>query len=186
VAWSSWGTRPRSAALSRPRPALPALVLAAVATFAVVVAHVVPISRASAVNDYVDHNYPVAATDYVAAHHAGERIYSLYEWGGYLVYRFPTQRTVYIYGESAVFGSARMERYLDIHFVHPGWRTVLESDGMTVAIVPADSQEVTALLEIGWTMECRDAGRDAVVMHQGPAGVGPSQTPPDARAAPAC
>jgi hypothetical protein len=63
---------------------------------------------------------------------------------------------------------------------------VLENDGMTMAIVPADSQEATALLEIGWTTECHDVARDAVVMHQGSAGVGPSQTPPDPRASPAC
>ena len=186
VVSSSWRTRPRIAALSRPRPALPALVLAAVLAISVVVAWVVPISRASAIDDHIAHAYPVAATDHVAAHHAGERIYSLYEWGGYLVHRFPTQRTVYVYGESAVFGSARMQRYLDIHLVRPGWRTVLESDGMTVAIIPADSQEATALLEIGWTTECHDMARDAVVMHQGSVNVGPSQTPPDPRSAPAC
>jgi hypothetical protein len=151
-----------------------------------VVVHVVPMSRASAISADAAKSFPVAATDYVAAHHAGERIYSLYEWGGYLAYRFPTQRTVYIYGESAVFGSVRMERYLDIHLIRGGWRTELESQGMTVAIVPTDSQEVTAFTEIGWKVECRDLGRDAVVMHRGDSNLGPSQTPPDPRAVPAC
>jgi hypothetical protein len=45
---------------------------------------------------------------------------------------------------------------------------------------------VTAFLEIGWLTECHDAARDAVVMARGDAGVGPSTTPPDPRAAPAC
>ncbi len=145
-----------------------------------------PISRATAVSADEASSFPVAATDYVAAHHAGERIYSLYEWGGYLADRFPTQRTVFIYGESAVFGSDRMERYLDIHLVRPGWRAELASDGMTVAIVPTDSQEVTAFLEIGWVTECHDTRREAVVMHKGDADAGPTQTPPDPRSAPAC
>jgi hypothetical protein len=185
-AWTSWSSRPRIAALSRPRPALPALLMAVAVVVVAVVAHVVPISRATAVSADEASSFPVAATDYVAAHHAGERIYSLYEWGGYLADRFPTQRTVFIYGESAVFGSDRMERYLDIHLVRPGWRAELVSDGMTVAIVPTDSQEVTAFLEIGWVTECHDTRRDAVVMHKGDADAGPAQTPPDPHSAPAC
>jgi hypothetical protein len=162
------------------------LLMAAVVVVVVVVAHVVPISRASAVSADEAKSFPVASTDYVAAHHAGERIYSLYEWGGYLAYRFPTQHVVYIYGESAVFGSDRMERYLDIHLVRGGWRSELESQNMTVAIVPTDSQEVTALLEIGWQTECRDALSDSVVMHKSGLGVGPEHTPPDPHSAPAC
>jgi hypothetical protein len=79
-----------------------------------------------------------------------------------------------------------MERYLDIHLVRPGWRTELESQHMTVAIVPANSQEATAFLEIGWQTECHDVQRDAVVMHQGDGNVGPAHTPPDPRSAPAC
>jgi len=187
MAWTSWSSRPRITAFSRPRPALPALFMAVAVAVVVVVAHVVPISRAPAIASDEASAFPVAATDYVAAHHPGERIYSLYEWGGYLAYRFPTQRTVYIYGESAIFGSDRMERYLDIHLVRPNWRNELESDAMTVAIVPAASQEATAFLEIGWTTECHDVARDAVVMHQGGGpGVGPAHTPPDPRSAPSC
>lgn len=184
MAWTSWDRRPRVAAFSRPRPVLPALVMAAAVTVAVVAAHVVPLSRASQVARDTAHDFPVAAADYVAAHDAGQRMYSLYEWGGYLADRFPTQRTVYIYGESAVFGSERMERYLDIHLVRPGWQT--ELDGMTVAIVPAESQEATAFTEIGWTVQCHDVASDAVVMHTTSLGVGPAQTPPDPRSAPAC
>ncbi|HZS14019.1 MAG TPA: hypothetical protein VFC09_05425 [Candidatus Dormibacteraeota bacterium] len=186
LVWISWQQRPRVAAFSRPRPALPALMLAAVVTAAAVVAHVVPISRASAVSQDMAHNWPVAAADYVAAHDAGQRMYSLYEWGGYLADRFPTQRTVYIYGESAVFGSDRLQQYLDIHLVRPDWRSQLEDPRMTVAIVPAASQEATAFLEIGWTTQCHDAASDAVVMHASTLGVGPAHTPPDPRSAPSC
>jgi hypothetical protein len=146
----------------------------------------VPLSRQAQVSRDLAHDFPVAAADYVAAHDAGQRMYSLYEWGGYLAYRFPTQRTVYIYGESAVFGDARMERYLDIHLVRPGWRSQLESAHMTVAIVPAASQEATAFLEIGWTVQCHDGASDAVVMRASSLGVGPSTAPPDPRSAPAC
>ena len=183
LAWTTWESRPRLAAFSRPRPVLPALLMAAAVCVVTAVAYVVPLSRASRVSRDMAHDFPVAAADYVAAHDAGQRMYSLYEWGGYLAWRFPTARTVYIYGESAVFGSARMEQYLDIHLVRPGWQA--ELDGMTVAIVPAESQEATAFTEIGWTVQCHDATSDSVVMHT-TLGSGPTQTPPDPRSAPAC
>lgn len=186
MSWNTWQGRPRIAAFSRPRPVLPAMVMALAVCVVVVAAYVVPLSRASRVASDTAKDFPVAAASYVAAHDAGQRMYSLYEWGGYLAYRFPTQRTVDIYGESAVFGSARMERYLDIHLVRPGWRSELEGGGMTVAIVPAESQEATAFTEAGWTVQCHDVAADAVVMHASSLGAGPSHTPPDPRSAPAC
>jgi hypothetical protein len=185
AAWSSWRGVGRR---TRPLPAGPALLAALVIAVGVVVADVVPTVRPSAVAADEAARFPKAAADYVAAHLAGRRIYSLYEWGGYLVHRFPTQRVVYIYGESAVFGSARLERYLDIHLVRADWRDVLSTDGMTVAVVPADSQEATAFLEIGWTTSCHDRGSNAVVMQApaSPAAPGPRTTPPDPASAPAC
>jgi len=185
AAWSSWrGVRRRT----RPLPAAPALLAAAVIGIGVIVTDVVPTVRPAAVAADEATRFPRAATDYVTAHLAGQRIYSLYEWGGYLVHRFPTQRVVYIYGESAVFGSARLERYLDIHLIRPDWRDVLATDAMTVAVIPAESQEATAFLEIGWTTSCHDRAANAVVMQAPAAGVvsGPTTTPPDPASAPPC
>jgi hypothetical protein len=184
LAWSTW----RGAAASRRsavrRPAAPALLLAGVVASAVILGNVVPISRASAVARSEATRFPEAAASYVAAHLAGQRLYSTYEWGGYLAYRFPTQHVVYIYGESAVFGPARLERYLDIHLIRGDWRDVLGVDGMHAAIVPADSQEATAFLEAGWTTTCHDRDSNAVVMQEG--STPPTSTPPDPASAPAC
>jgi hypothetical protein len=190
AAWQQWrlaGSHAAPPRRPRPsRPALPALLLAAVVWVATGLVHVAPMARASAVAQDVARNFPVAATDYVAAHLQGQRLYSIYEWGGYLAWRFPTDRVVYIYGESAIFGSDRLQRYLDIHLVRAGWREVLTEDGMHAAVVPGDSQEATAFLEIGWTTLCHDGRSNAVVMHDSGLGIGPSSTPPDPASAPAC
>jgi hypothetical protein len=185
TAWSGWAGRPRPPMLSRPRPALPALLMAALLTVVVGVAQIAPMGRAAAVAEDQARRFPVAAATYVAAHLPGQQLYSTYEWGGYLAYRFPSPRMVYIYGESAVFGSDRLQRYLDIHLVRSNWRDVLREDGMSSAILPADAQEVTAFLETGWATLCHDTASDAVVMHA--IGADPSKaTPPDPRSAPAC
>jgi len=190
--WMAWSSR-RGAGLmssrrpSRTRPAGPAFVAVAAITFAVVVGNIVPTVRASAVAADEASRFPKGAADYVAAHLQGQRLYSLYEWGGYLVHRFPTQHTVYIYGESAIFGSDRLQRYLDIHLVRNDWRDVLSEDGMRTAILPADTQEVTSFLEIGWTTTCYDARSSSVVMQAPPAGKTASTAPPpDPTTAPSC
>jgi hypothetical protein len=188
--WAAWSTRVRT----RPRrrgalPAGPALLTAGIVAVAVVFGGIMPRTMASAAAQSEATRFPEAAATYTAAHLAGQRIYSLYEWGGYLAWRFPTQRVVYIYGESAVFGSARLERYLDIHLIRPDWQDVLAGDAMRVAIVPADSQEATAFLEVGWTTLCHDGASNAVVMQAPPriVGSGPvSGPPPDPASAPGC
>ena len=185
LAWSSWRGPRRAAGVQR--PAGPALLLVAVLAVAVSVAYVVPVTRPSSTERSEATRFPKAAADYVAAHLAGQRLYSTYEWGGYLVHRFPTQHVVYIYGESAIFGAQRLERYLDIHLVRADWRFVLDEDGMHAAVVPADSQEATAFLEAGWLTLCHDADSNAVVMQD--TGATPAENsppPPDPAAAPAC
>ena len=187
AAWSVYVRRGRPA----PRPALPAgpaWLAAAVVGVAVIFGNIVPASRSSATAHSEATRFPEAAASYAGAHLAGQRIYSLYEWGGYLAWRFPTEHVVYIYGESAVFGSDRLQRYLDIHLVRADWQDVLAGDGMRVAIVPAESQEATAFLEIGWTTLCHDAAGGAVVMRapERIIGSGPVTTPPDPASAPPC
>ena len=189
--WAAWTQWRGSARAARPvrRPAAPALLVAAAVVVAAVVGIIVPRTSERAVADNEATGFPEAAASYVGTHLAGQRIYSLYAWGGYLAWRFPTQHVVYIYGESAVFGSARLQRYLDIDLVRPNWRDVLARDGMTVAIVPANSQEATSFLEIGWTVDCHDARSGAVVMQAPPGrivGSGPATAPADPASAPSC
>jgi hypothetical protein len=130
-------------------------------------------------------NEPAAAADYVAAHLRGQRLYSTYEWGGYLAERFPGGRVVDVYGESAVLGDALLQRYLDVHLLRPGWQRVLRQDGVTHAVLPQGSREVAALGEVGWRSLCHDAAAGAVVMVAG-AAPAPADPVPDAEAAPPC
>jgi hypothetical protein len=112
--------------------------------------------------------YPVASTNYVSTHYPGQRLYSIDTWGGYLVYRLPQGRVVFLYDETAVFGDTALQRYLDIHLLRPGWTGVLLQENIHHAIVPSASQETSALHEIGWTIDCYDATSASVVMSSPP------------------
>ncbi|MFN2450959.1 MAG: hypothetical protein ABR541_01245 [Candidatus Dormibacteria bacterium] len=108
--------------------------------------------------------WPQQAATYLADRHAGERVYSIYEWGGYLCYRLPARRAVFLYGEAGVFGDEDLSRYLEIHLVGKHWQQELSKDGMRLALVPDASQESTALREIGWRELYHDATAGAVVL----------------------
>lgn len=176
----------------RPRPVrrLPApvaLTVAAAVTLAALL-EVLPMTRASSTDAYERDHLPSAAAGYVAAHLAGTRIYSTYEWGGYLAWRFGDhQRMVWIYGESAVFGDQRLQDYLQVHLLKPGWRDVLVREGMRHAVLPQDAQETAALLATGWSLLCRDPDGGAVVLEAGPLPAGPvTALPPDPGVGPTC
>jgi hypothetical protein len=172
AAWSAqrsrlWRISPRQMARRWRRPprwfasALVAVVAAGTA------AAVVPQLTASAAASYESSHEPKAAADYVAAHLAGRRIYSIDTWTGYLAGRFPVGRVVYLYDETAVFGDAALQQYLDIHDLRPDWAQVIGDADVRDAIVPAGGQEAAALLTIGWSVDCRDPASASVVMSAG-------------------
>jgi hypothetical protein len=130
-------------------------------------AALVPQLTASAAASYESSHEPKAAADYAAAHLAGRRIYSIDTWTGYLAGRFPSGRVVYLYDETAVFGDAALQQYLDIHDLRPDWPQVVSDAGIRDAILPAGGQEVAALLTLGWSVDCRDPASASVVMSAG-------------------
>ncbi len=164
-AWAAQRSRLPRLRVPRLRPPprwFGAAVLAVVAAgTAVVLAPQLGRDRAA---QYEAANEPKAAADWVAAHLAGHRLYSIDTWGGYLAGRFPTGRVVFVYDETAVFGTAALQQYLEVHDLQPGWDAVLRGNGITDAIVPAGSQEVSALRTLGWSTDCHDTASGSVVM----------------------
>ena len=139
----------------------PALAAGVVAGTALAVA---PQLGADSTARYEATHEPEAAADYAAVHLAGHRLYSIDTWGGYLAGRLPAGRVVFVYDETAVFGTGALQQYLDIHDLRPDWSTVLADNGIADAIVPAGAQEVSALRTLGWTFDCRDSASGSVVM----------------------
>jgi hypothetical protein len=165
-AWRAHRSRlPRLRGSPRLRPPprwFGAAVLAVVAAGTAVV--VAPQLSADSAARYEATNEPKAAADYVAVHLAGRRLYSIDTWGGYLAGRFPAGRVVFVYDETAVFGNAALQQYLEVHDLQPGWDAVLNGNDIKNAIVPAGSQELSALDTLGWSVDCRDAASGSVVM----------------------
>jgi hypothetical protein len=146
------------------------VLVAMTAAMAVVI---VPQLSPTAAASYQATNYPEAAAGYVAGHLPGQRIYTLDPWGGYLAYRFPDGRVVFLYDEPAVFSTSAMNQYLDIDRLAPNWSHVVTSEDIRVAILPSDAREASALHVLGWTIDCYDSTNSSMVMSAPPAGTPP-------------
>mgnify|MGYP007135462285 CR=1 FL=1 len=147
-----------------PGLSLAGVVIIAAAVGATVATQLTPAS----ISSFVATRYPEAAATWYSAHLSGQRIYSPDTWGGYLAYRFPQGRVVFLYDETAVFGSAALQRYLDIHGLRQDWTEVLTEERIDNAIVPLQSDEASALHELGWVIDCSDAASGALVMSAPP------------------
>ena len=187
AAWSRLPRRPRPL---RPVGGLAALAITAIVGVATIATVIAPELTASATSRDEASRYPRAAVTWAQSHLAGQRLLSTYEWGGYLADRLGGDaRVVWIYGESAVFGDARLQEYRQIASIQPGWQDLIARLGMGHAVLPAGNPLTTALVAAGWTALCHDATADALVLAAPAAPPVPgSGTPfePGPGSAPAC
>ena len=79
--------------------------IALLAMTAAMAVALVPRLSASAAATYQASTYPEAPATYAGHNFPGQRLYTIDTWGGYLAYRFPSGRIVFLYDEPAVFGS---------------------------------------------------------------------------------
>ena len=151
---------------------------------AAMAAALVPRLSASAAAAYQASTYPEAAATYAGATFPGERIYTTDSWGGYLAYRFPSGRIVFLYDEPAVFGDSALQLYDAVDQLDPNWVHVLNSEDIHHAILPSDAREAAALHVLGWTVNCYDPWSMSLVMSSPPSGTVPPSSglvipPPD-------
>jgi hypothetical protein len=130
----------------------------------------VPRLSASASATYQAKTYPEAAATYAGANFPGQRLYTVDSWGGYLAYRFPTGRVVFLYDEPAVFGNNALQLYNAIDQLDPNWIHVLTSEDIHHAILPSDAREAAALHVLGWIVNCYDPVSKSLVMSSPPSG----------------
>jgi len=183
---AAWDARAPLRLRRRLRARLPAplaLVAAAAVSGASIAIAAPQVSAASATRHEQAHE-PVAAANYVAAHFPGQRLLSSDGDAGYLAYRFPTGRVVFVYDEIGIFGTGPLTDDVDIATVSGDWRALIERYGIRHAILGTASADVSALTELGWTVDCRDAASGRVVMSAG--GPPPTSTPPPLSSAPSC
>lgn len=162
------GQHPDATATRHLHPALTSVALLAMA--AAMTVFLVPRLSASAAATYQAKTYPEAAATYAGENFPGQRLYTIDTWGGYLAYRFPTGRVVFLYDEPAVFGNNALQLYNAIDQLDPNWVHVLTIEDIQHAILPSDAREAAALHVLGWTVNCYDPVSRSLVMSAPPSG----------------
>jgi hypothetical protein len=143
-----------------------------------------PQASAASAAQFEQTHEPETAADYVAANFPGQPLFSSDGDAGYLAYRFPTGRVVFVYDEIGIFGTVPLTDYLDIATISGPWKALLAKYDLRHAILGSGSADVSALLELGWTVNCYEAPSGRVVMSAG--GSPPTSPPPPRSDAPAC
>ncbi len=147
----AWQRLSRERGWSLPRtpgsPALAAVTACVLVTLAVFIG--VATERRLATQEALTRgSYPVAASDWLAAHpEVGTRMFNSYGWGGYLVHRFyPTpQRRVFVFGEATLMGDDQLRRYADVESIRPDWQSQLQSAGVDYVVFNRDAPLSDAL-----------------------------------------
>jgi hypothetical protein len=102
--------------------------------------------------DFPQNKFPVWLVRAESVRLANSKVFTLDQWGDYLIYRhWPGQR-VFIDGRSDFYGSAIGRDYLRLAEGRPGWESLFRKYDFAVALVPRD-WPLAALLERdrGWT-----------------------------------
>ncbi len=84
---------------------------------------------------------PVGACDYLDRAPLKGRLYNVYEWGGYLIWRFWPDRKVFIDGRCLVYRDRGIRRAVSVARGNEGWQEILEEQGVKVILVPSHGRD---------------------------------------------
>jgi hypothetical protein len=97
-----------------------------------------------------DHErFPVDAVTFLSEKESGSpiRLYSSWQWGGYLIYRLWPSLAVFDDGRTDFYGPAFVEEGLRVWDACPDWSNIFERYRVNGALLPVDSALATVLRE---------------------------------------
>jgi hypothetical protein len=124
---------------------VPLASLAAIAAMAVMLYVPVPPSKFRA--EWDPGRYPARAIESLGQDLARWRVFTIDQWGDYLIYRFYPEAKVFIDGRSDFYGTEFEREYQRVMQVKRGWEARLERYGIDAILLPAESALAGALRE---------------------------------------
>jgi len=109
------------------------------------------LTRVKALHPQFDRNrFPVDATTFLSQKKSEPppiRLYSSWQWGGYLIYRLWPSFSVFDDGRTDFYGPAFVEQGLRAWDACPDWANIFERYRVNAALLPVDSALATVLRE---------------------------------------
>lgn len=113
--------------------------------------------------------FPIAAADFVAAHQRPVRIFTHFNWGGFVIFRFAPGARVAMDGRTQVYGQDLLRAYLRTQYLLDGWEEFLDRGNPDVVLWPTRDPLANVLRKLrGWRVEYQD--ETAVVLSRASVG----------------
>ncbi len=128
-------------------------------------------------------HFPIEAVDDARAHHLTGHLFSEFIYAGYIIYAWPEQR---VFASSQKYTDPVSKDYLDVYYLAPGWRGVLDRWDVQLALLPRETPLSNALRhEPGWSVWHCDGTAILLIRRENPqatrGGVGCPRYDPDAK-----
>ena len=103
-----------------------------------VVAKIWLVYPASANEKVFEANLPVKAVEFIKENHPAGRLFSTYNWGGYLLWALP-QYPVFVDGRTDLYNDEIIGEWLKVVKVEPGWQDTLAKYGVAIVMTETGS-----------------------------------------------
>ena len=82
-----------------------------------------------------DNAYPVAAADFLEAHHLKGNLFNAYSFGNYLLYRRYPDNLIFIDGRVDMYGSEPVKLFASVRRADEGWQDILKNNDIEIAVL---------------------------------------------------
>ena len=163
AAWLVWRYTPdqrtRTIAMAVP-PLIPRVWWTpAVATLAVVLVVTVAVRTEESQfrREPIARGLPVVATTMLLEQYPDARLFNVYDYGGYLLYRFDGEQRVYVDGRGEMYGDSFLRSYFSLISGAPGWQETFTEEGINAVLVRnADGLDRQIRDSAAWEQVYRD------------------------------
>jgi len=108
-------------------------------------------------NQFSEEVFPVQASGWLEDNPPEGNGFNYFPWGGYLLYRFWPERSVFIDGQTDFYGEELTREYENVITLTDGWQEVFQDYQIKWVIMPAGSVLGSALDDsVGWEEGYRD------------------------------
>jgi hypothetical protein len=97
-------------------------------------------------------DFPAAASELLTA----ERIFHDDYTGGYLIYRYGTDRPVFIDDRAELYGADHLRSMIQARNGFPGWQELFDEWEIEQALIRPDNGIATVLADAGWVTDYED------------------------------
>ena len=126
---------------------------------------------------YDPQRYPEAALQHLDPAGADQRVFSLDEWGDYLIYRLYPDIRVFVDGRSDFYGAELCGQYQHIIRLQPGWSELLNRHRIDTVLLPVDAPLAGALKLAHQWIPTYDDGRSIIFRRAAAVAPGRPQQP---------